>query len=88
MIRTAGLLTAPPGPIIMSLPARALSPETRAIGMGLYYTVFYAGMAAFPPLAGLARDVAGFVPAPLVVAALFHGVAIAGIAAYAMLGKR
>lgn len=84
LILAAGLLTAPPAPVIMSLPARALSPETRAIGMGLYYTLYYAGMAACPPLAGLARDVTGFVPAPLVLAALFHGVAIVGIAAYAM----
>jgi predicted MFS family arabinose efflux permease len=27
----------------MSLPARVLEPKTRAVGMGIFYTVFYAG---------------------------------------------
>jgi predicted MFS family arabinose efflux permease len=41
----------PAGPI-MSLPARVLEPGTRAIGMGLFYTVYYAGMMLGPALAG------------------------------------
>ncbi|WP_292454264.1 hypothetical protein [Mesorhizobium sp.] len=32
-----------PAGAIMSLPARVLEPKTRAIGMGIFYTVFYAG---------------------------------------------
>ncbi|WP_348628169.1 MFS transporter [Mesorhizobium sp. M1B.F.Ca.ET.045.04.1.1] len=32
-----------PAGAIMSLPARVLEPRTRAIGMGIFYTVFYAG---------------------------------------------
>jgi MFS-type transporter involved in bile tolerance (Atg22 family) len=39
------------GPI-MSLPARVLGAETRALGMGLFFTMFYAMQAAGPWLAG------------------------------------
>jgi len=41
----------PAGPI-MSLPARVLGPETRSVGMGIYFTVFYVGMFAAPVAAG------------------------------------
>jgi MFS family permease len=43
----------------MTLPARALSPETRATGLGLFWTVYYAGMALLPPVAGWAADATG-----------------------------
>ncbi|HWB45592.1 MAG TPA: MFS transporter [Hyphomicrobiaceae bacterium] len=39
------------GPI-MALPARVLEPGTRAIGMGIFYFVFYASMMLGPPLGG------------------------------------
>ncbi|MFM9942435.1 MAG: CynX/NimT family MFS transporter [Hyphomicrobiaceae bacterium] len=48
----------PAGPI-MSLPARVLAPSTRAIGMGLFFTVFYAAQWAGPWLAGLSAALAG-----------------------------
>ncbi|WP_245315367.1 MFS transporter [Bradyrhizobium neotropicale] len=41
----------PAGPI-MGLPARVLGPETRAIGMGVFYTLFYAAMMLGPAVAG------------------------------------
>jgi predicted MFS family arabinose efflux permease len=41
----------PAGPI-MSLPARVLQPQTRAIGMGIFFTVFYAPMMLGPAIAG------------------------------------
>jgi MFS family permease len=41
----------PVGPI-MSLPARLLAPQARAVGMGLYFTLFYAFVVAAPILAG------------------------------------
>lgn len=41
----------PAGPI-MSLAARVLAPETRALGMGVFYTVFYAAMMLGPAVAG------------------------------------
>jgi MFS family permease len=39
------------GPI-MSLPARVLAPEARAVGMGLYFSIFYAFAVGAPILAG------------------------------------
>jgi MFS family permease len=40
------------GPIL-SLPARVLDPGTRAIGMGIFYSVYYLGMMLGPTLGGL-----------------------------------
>jgi predicted MFS family arabinose efflux permease len=37
---------------MMSLPARVLRPETRAIGMGVFYTLFYAAMMVGPVVGG------------------------------------
>ena len=36
----------------MSLPARVLQPATRAIGMGLFFTVYYAAMMLGPVIGG------------------------------------
>ena len=47
-----GLLTGLPAGPIMSLPARVLAPATRAIGMGLFYTVYYAVMMLGPAVGG------------------------------------
>jgi predicted MFS family arabinose efflux permease len=57
----------PPG-LIMALPAQALRPETRAGGMGVYYTWYYGGMAVLPGGAGLARDLTGSAAAPVMFA--------------------
>jgi MFS family permease len=48
----------PAGPI-MSLPARVLQPQTRAIGMGIFYTVYYVAMALGPLIAGAAAKSTG-----------------------------
>ena len=47
-----GIVAGLPAGAIMSLPARILGPGTRAIGMGIYFTVFYIGMVAGPLLGG------------------------------------
>src|SRR5262245_11683180 len=48
----------PPGALMALLP-RALQPGHLAAGFGVFYTVFYAMMAATQPIAGLVRDVVG-----------------------------
>lgn len=48
----------PAGPI-MSLASRVLAPETRAIGMGVFYTLFYAAMMLGPAIAGRLAKSAG-----------------------------
>ena len=60
-----GLIFGPPGPLIMALPVEVLRAENRAVGMGVFFTCYYAGMAAVAPLAGLARDLTGSAAAPL-----------------------
>jgi len=67
----------------MALPGQVLKKENRAIGMGIFYTVYYVGMGVFPPIAGYARDVTGNPAAPLILA----GVAIL-FAVLALLGFR
>jgi MFS family permease len=47
-----GLVCGLPAGPIMSLPARALQPATRAIGMGIFYTVYYAAMMLGPVIGG------------------------------------
>lgn len=46
------------GPI-MSLPSRVLAPETRAMGMGAFFTLFYAIAVLGPVLGGYAAKLAG-----------------------------
>ena len=51
-VTAIGLLSGLPVGPIMSLPARILKPETRAIGMGIFYTLNYATMMLGPIVAG------------------------------------
>lgn len=47
-----GLLSGLPAGAIFSLPTRVLSPQTRAIGMGLFFTMFYLAVGLGPMIAG------------------------------------
>lgn len=58
-----------PAGLIMALPAQVLRPESRAGGMGVYFTCYYVAMAALPGAAGLARDLSGSPAAPALFAA-------------------
>jgi MFS family permease len=60
-----GLLLGLPVGVVMALPAEALRPESRATGMGLFYTGLYIGHAALPPVAGWLLDLSGAPAAPL-----------------------
>jgi predicted MFS family arabinose efflux permease len=54
-----GLISGQPAGPIMSLPARVLQPHTRAIGMGVFYTVYYSAMALGAIIAGAAAKQTG-----------------------------
>ena len=54
-----GLICGLPGGPIMSLPARVLQPANRAIGMGLFFTVYYACMMLGPVIGGACAKWAG-----------------------------
>ncbi|MHB2165675.1 MFS transporter [Alsobacter sp. R-9] len=55
----AGLVMGLPVGAILALPARVLRPESRSLGMGLFFTWLYIGHGALPPLAGWLQDRAG-----------------------------
>jgi MFS family permease len=54
-----GLISGQPAGPIMSLPARVLRPQTRAIGMGLFFTMFYGCMMLGPVGGGACAKWAG-----------------------------
>ena len=54
-----GLICGLPAGPIMSLPARVLQPATRPIGMGIFYTVYYAAMMLGPVAGGACAKWAG-----------------------------
>jgi MFS family permease len=54
-----GLISGLPAGPIMSLPARVLAPATRAIGMGVFYTLYYAAMMLGPVVGGAYAKWAG-----------------------------
>jgi cyanate permease len=68
-ILAAGLFMGLPTGVIMALPAQALRPESRALGMGVFYTWLYIGHGAVPPVAGRLQDMTGSAAAPVLLAA-------------------
>jgi predicted MFS family arabinose efflux permease len=60
-----GLISGQPAGPLLSLPARVLQPATRAIGMGVFYTVYYGAMMLGPVIAGAAANRSGSAGAAL-----------------------
>ena len=52
MMIIIGAVSGLPVGAIMSLPSRVLAPETRALGMGIFFTMFYLFVVAAPWIAG------------------------------------
>lgn len=75
------LVGLPAGPI-MAMPAQVLRAESRAPGMGVFYTCYYAAMAVLPGLAGMARDLAGSAAAPVLTAAAMMLAALAFVGGF------
>ena len=59
MFAMLGLIFGPAGGLIVALPANVLRSGNRAIGMGIFFTVYYVGMGIFPAIAGYLRDLTG-----------------------------
>jgi MFS family permease len=77
-----GLSFGPAGGLIMALPSRVLRPENRAVGMGLFFTVYYVGMGVCPAIAGLLRDLTDDPAAPLFFAGVSVLAALAGLSGF------
>ena len=45
--------------VVMALPAEVLRPESRAVGMGVFFSFMYIGQAGLPPLGGAIQDAVG-----------------------------
>jgi MFS family permease len=54
-----GLVAGIPAGPIMSLPTKVLPPETRAVGMGIFFTVFYLLVVLAPIVAGYLAEISG-----------------------------
>ena len=54
-----GLVGMAPAGVIIALAGQAVAPDRRALGMGVFFTVYYAIMAASPPMAGWILDRTG-----------------------------
>lgn len=81
-----GILTGAPTGAVMSLPAAWLAPSSRALGMGVFYTWHYLGMAATPALAGWLVDRTGSGDAPFLLGAITAVGAVAALLAAWRLG--
>ncbi len=70
---TAGSLQAG---VIVALGTLSARPENRAVGMGLFYTVYYAGGTVLPAVCGSAADAAGTPAGALLAAAAIGALAL------------
>jgi len=77
LIAFIGAVAGLPCGAMLVLPTEVLRPQSRAQGMGIFYTWYYVGMALLTPAAGLARDLSGNPGAPLIFAGLLETAAIA-----------
>lgn len=62
--------------VIVAMGTLSARPENRAVGMGLFYSVYYAGTTVMPGLCGRAADAAGTPAAALLAAAGAAGLAL------------
>jgi cyanate permease len=83
-----GILVGPPAGLIMALPGASVQPQNRAAGMGVYYTCYYAAMAALVPVAGALRDATQSPAAPLYFAAATACAAAVSLVGFRLLQRR
>jgi MFS family permease len=70
-----------PGALVALVPG-SVSTEQLAAALGLFYSIFYLGMAGMQPLAGLLRDVTGNPAAPLFFAAATMMLTVVALGAF------
>jgi predicted MFS family arabinose efflux permease len=88
LIAFIGAVAGLPCAAMLVLPSEVLRPQSRAPGMGVFYTWYYLGMTLLTPAAGLARDLSGNPGAPLIFAGSLEIAAIAVLGIFRMLQRR
>jgi MFS family permease len=88
MFAILGIIFGPAGGLIMALPGQVLREQNRAVGMGIFYTVYYVGMGISPAIAGYLRDISGNPAAPLWLAAIAILAATAALLGFTALVRR
>ena len=88
LIAFVGVVAGLPCGAMLVLPTEVLRPQSRAAGMGIFYTWYYLGMTLLTPAAGLARDLSGNPGAPLIFAGSLEITAIAVLGIFRMLQHR
>ena len=73
-----GIVFGPAAGLIMALPSKVLRAENRAIGMGIFFTIYYLGMGLSAAVAGYFRDVTNNPASPLYIAS--GAILLAGLA--------
>ncbi|HET6609145.1 MAG TPA: MFS transporter [Rhodopila sp.] len=74
--------------IVMAASTLSAKPENRAVGMGLFYTIYYVGGSAAPTLCGFAADYAGRPEGGLLAGAVFSALAIPAFMVHRALTRR
>jgi len=88
LIAFIGAVAGLPCAAMLVLPTEVLRPQSRAPGMGVFYTWYYVGMTLLTPVAGLARDLSGNPGAPLIFAGSLEIAAIAVLVIFRTLQHR
>ena len=88
MFAILGVIFGPAGGLIMALPARVLRNENRAVGMGIFFTIYYIGMGIFPAIAGYTRDVSGNPAAPFWFAGIMILLAMLALLSFAVVVRK
>ena len=73
---------------VISLPSQILSPSGRNTGFGVFYTLYYVGMATLPPIAGWLQDSTGNPKAPVLFAALVTAFTAVALLFFRLLQQR
>jgi MFS family permease len=84
----SGILLGVPPSVLMSLLPRAIAAEHLATAFGVYYGLFYLGMAISQTVAGLLRDMTGDPAMPLLFAALLMAATVPAVFAFWRLEAR
>ena len=79
----SGLVAGP----IMSLPARVLAPSERILGMGMFFTIYYAIFISAPAFGGWLAEATGGIGAAFWCAGALQAAALLGLAEYTRAGR-